>query len=74
MGKDRRSQRTQCLRCEQWALDGSELCDDCEQNALNELTVVDEYPSSYWPVRTDGAWRDAEVKGEERALRGLDGK
>lgn len=72
MGKDKRSNRTQCLRCEQWALEGSELCDECEQNALNELTIVDEYPPSFWLNKVEGEWRDAEVTGEERILRGYD--
>lgn len=44
MGKDRRSDRRQCLRCENWAIDDSELCADCEQSALNEME----------PVKSDG--------------------
>lgn len=60
------------MRCDNFAVEGSELCDECEQNVLNELTIVDEYPSSYWPVKTEGEWRDAEVVGEERILRGYD--
>lgn len=60
MGKDRRSQRTQCLRCEQWALEGSELCEECEQNALNELTVV-EYLRDRYEDPLDQARADSMV-------------
>lgn len=37
MSKDKRSDRKRCLRCTQWAEYGSELCSDCEQDALDKV-------------------------------------
>lgn len=37
MGKDKRSNQQRCLRCSQWAEYQSELCIDCEEDALGAL-------------------------------------
>lgn len=37
MSKDKRRQNKACLRCENWAEDGSELCEQCERDLLEQL-------------------------------------
>lgn len=42
MGKDKRDQRRACLRCENWAEEGSELCAACEEESLQELAQYED--------------------------------
>ena len=51
MGKDKRENRKACARCENWAEEDSELCWECEEEAIKELEP--EYDDSLDQERAD---------------------
>jgi predicted amidophosphoribosyltransferase len=54
MGKDHRQESKRCTRCGEWTESETELCDECQEDALEEVPFsVPEYLDPLDQARAD---------------------